>query len=249
MATAVLGRYELLRPIAAGGMATVYLGRVLGEGGFVVPPREYLLTIQQICRSHGILLIADEIQTGFGRTGALFASDLFGLEPDIVLAGKSLGGGMPIASVTGRQEVMDAPGVGGLGGTYGGNPVACAAALAALETYDALGLGARATAIGQLFRERTHDWPSRFSLVGEIRGLGAMQAIELVRDRRTREPAPAETVCLLSACHERGLIVLSAGTYGNVLRLLVPLVVTDAQFQEGLDVLEQALQTVQSVDR
>jgi 4-aminobutyrate aminotransferase/(S)-3-amino-2-methylpropionate transaminase len=144
---------------------------------------------------------------------------------------------------------MDAPGVGGLGGTYGGNPVACAAALAALETYDALRLGDRANAIGRLFTERTHEWLSRFPLVGELRGLGAMQAIELVRDRRTREPAAAETARVLSACHERGLIVLSAGTYGNVLRLLVPLVVSDAQFQEGLDVLEAALQTVQSASR
>lgn len=232
------------RVVAAESVAAVVVEPVLGEGGFIVPPREYLAAIQQICRDRGILFIADEIQTGFGRTGALFASEVFGLEPDLILSGKSLGGGMPIAAVTGRQDVMDAPGAGGLGGTYGGNPLACAAALAVIDTYDALQLGDRAMALGRLFRERTHGWPSRFPLIGEIRGLGAMQAIEFVRDRRTKEPAPAETIRLLRACHERGLIVLSAGTSGNVLRLLVPLVITDAQFREGLDVLEAALETV-----
>jgi len=229
------------RLVPADAVAAVIVEPVLGEGGFVDAPREFLHGLAAICREHGVVLIVDEIQTGFGRTGTLFASEHFGLEPDLLLAGKSLGGGLPIAAVTGRAEIMDAAEPGGLGGTYGGNPLACEAALAVLGTFDTDRLCERARAIGETFADYTRDWTARLPIVGDIRGLGAMRALELVRDRSTKEPAPEETARVIHACHERGLLVLSAGTFGNVIRLLVPLVATDAQIREGLGVLEAAL--------
>ncbi len=229
------------RDVAAESVAAVIVEPVLGEGGFVVPPRAFLQRMAEICRAHGIVLIVDEIQTGVGRTGTFFAIEQFGVVPDILLAGKSLASGLPLASVTGRAEIMDAAEIGGLGGTYGGNPLACEAALAVLRIYDELGLGDRAHEIGELCVSVTRDWPRRFPLIGDIRGLGAMRAIELVCDRRTQEPARDETAHLLRLCHERGLIILSAGTFGNVVRLLVPLVATAAQVHEGLAVIEVAL--------
>ncbi|MFN2444159.1 MAG: 4-aminobutyrate--2-oxoglutarate transaminase [Vicinamibacterales bacterium] len=229
------------RVVAAESGAAVIVEPVLGEGGFVNPPREFLQGLASICREQGVVLIVDEVQTGFGRTGTLFASEQFGLEPDLLLAGKSLASGLPMAAVTGRAEIMDAADEGGLGGTYGGNPLACEAALAVLETFDAERLEERATAIGEMFERYTRNWPGRSRLIGDIRGLGAMRAIELVRDRSTREPAPEETARVIRGCNARGLLVLSAGTFGNVIRLLVPLVATDSQIREGLAVLEEAL--------
>jgi len=194
--------------------------------------------ICRTCRDNGILIIADEIQTGFCRTGPLYACEQLGVEPDIILAAKSIAGGLPLAAVTGRAEIMDSPEPGGLGGTFGGNPVACAAAL---EGVDALQLSERSLRIGRLFESITQDWPERFPLIGNIRGLGATRAIELVRERHTKEPAEAETRAILAACHRRGLVLISAGTFGNVIRLLVPLTATDEQIKEGLGVLEDAL--------
>jgi len=230
--------------VSADSLAAVILEPILGEGGFVPAPKEFFEILTEICRPRGILLIADEVQTGFGRTGSLFACEQVGFEPDLLVAAKSLSGGLPLASVTGRAEIMDAPIVGGLGGTFGGNPLACEAALAVLRIFDEQRLGERARRIGELFEQVTRDWPERFPLIGDIRGRGAMRALELVRDRTTREPAKEETQAVIRQCHERGLIILPAGTYGNVIRLLVPLVATDEQIGEGLTVLQAALSAV-----
>jgi 4-aminobutyrate aminotransferase/(S)-3-amino-2-methylpropionate transaminase len=232
------------RSVAPESVAAVIAEPVLGEGGFVIPPRDYFKLLQNICRKHGILFIADEVQSGFARTGKWFASEHFGIEPDLITMAKSLGGGMPIAAVTGRAEIMDAPGVGSLGGTYCGHPLSCAAALAAIETIEKEGLLARSTAIGKRFEERARAWQKKWPLVGDVRGLGGMCAIELVRDAQTREPADSETKAIAKYCYEHGLITITAGTFNNVIRILVPLVVTDEQFDEGLDVLEAALATV-----
>jgi 4-aminobutyrate aminotransferase/(S)-3-amino-2-methylpropionate transaminase len=232
------------RLVAAESVAAVVVEPVLGEGGFVAPPPEFFVVLQEICRRHEILLIADEIQTGFGRTGALFACDRYGLIPDMLICAKSIAGGLPLAAVTGRAEIMDAPGIGGLGGTFSGNPVACAAALAILETMEQQNLSARAEKIGERFASRAREWKKRWPLVGDVRGLGAMCALELVHPGDARQPAKVETEQVLRYCHEHGLILLSAGSYGNVLRILVPLVVTDEQFDEGMGILEDALAAV-----
>lgn len=229
------------RQVEAEAVAAIIFEPVLGEGGFIAPPPEWFGVIAKICRERGILIIADEIQTGFCRTGPLFASERFGLEPDLLLTGKSIAGGLPLAGITGRAEIMDSPGPGGLGGTFGGNPVACAAALGILESMDSLHLEERSEHIGRLFESTTRDWKRRFPLIGDIRGLGAMRAFELVKDQATRAPADSETQKILAACHRRGLLIISAGTLGNVIRILVPLVATDSQIEEGLTVLEQAM--------
>jgi len=240
------------RTVAAESVAAIIVEPVLGEGGFVNPPAEFFAALQDICREHGILLIADEVQTGFGRTGSLFACERLGIVPDLLVTAKSLGGGLPISAVTGRAEIMDAPEPGGVGGTFGGNPLACAAALSVIEMFapsDANGrkgpdLNLRARELGERFAARARLWQQRWSSIGDIRGLGAMQAIELVRDPATREPATEETAKIVRACWERGLLVLSAGVYGNVLRVLSPLVITDEQFEEGLAVMEAAIASV-----
>jgi 4-aminobutyrate aminotransferase / (S)-3-amino-2-methylpropionate transaminase / 5-aminovalerate transaminase len=236
------------RVVAAESVAAVIAEPVLGEGGFVAPPPEFFRVLAEICRRHGILFIADEIQTGFGRTGALFACERYGIEPDLLLTAKSLGGGLPIAAVTGRAEIMDAPGPGSIGGTFAGNPLSCAAALAVLDLFSTESGGssllAHAERLGNRFAERARVWQERMPLIGDVRGLGAMRALELVRSRETREPADEETRAVVRYCYEHGLIVLSTGSYNNVIRLLVPLVITDDQLEEGLDVLEAALESV-----
>src|SRR5579863_1693367 len=216
------------RVVAAESVAAVVVEPVLGEGGFVAPPPEFFPILQETCRRHGIVFIADEVQTGFGRTGALFACDRCGIEPDILVTAKSLGGGLPISAVTGRAEIMDAPAPGAVGGTFGGNPLACEAALAVLDIFEHENLAARADALGERFAARAREWQERWPLVGDVRGLGAMRAIELVRSRESREPADEETKALVRYCYERGLVVLSTGSYNNVIRLLVPLVITNA---------------------
>jgi len=229
------------RTVAAESVAAIVVEPVLGEGGFVVPPAEFFPLLGEICRRHGILLIADEIQTGFARTGAMFACERLGLEPDLITMAKSLTGGLPMAAVTGRAEIMDAPGVGQLGGTFAGNPAACEAALAVLDMIEREGLCARADVLGERFRQRAAKWQARWELVGEVRGLGAMQALELVRSKETRQPADEETKQVSQYCYEHGLVTITAGSYSNVIRLLMPLVLTDAQMDEALDVLEAAL--------
>src|ERR1700681_709214 len=229
------------RVVAAESVAAVIVEPILGEGGFVTPPAEFYPTLGAICRKHGILLIADEVQTGFARTGAMFACERLGLEPELVAMAKSLTGGLPMAAVTGRADIMDAPGVGQLGGTFGGNPAACEAALAVLDIIEKENLCARANVLGERFRERAGKWQAQWELVGDVRGLGAMQALELVRSKTTREPADEETKQVSQYCYEHGLVLITAGSYGNVIRLLMPLVVTDAQMDEAMDVLEAAL--------
>ena len=229
------------RVVAAESVAAVMVEPILGEGGFVTPPAEFYPTLGEICRKHGILLIADEVQTGFARTGAMFACERLSLEPDLVTMAKSLTGGLPMAAVTGRADIMDAPGVGQLGGTFAGNPVACEAALAVLDMIEKDNLCARANVLGERFCKRAEKWQAQWELVGEVRGLGAMQALELVRSKSTRQPADEETKQVSQYCYEHGLVTISAGSYSNVIRLLMPLVITDAQMDEAMDVLEGAL--------
>jgi 4-aminobutyrate aminotransferase / (S)-3-amino-2-methylpropionate transaminase / 5-aminovalerate transaminase len=231
------------RVVAAESVAAVVFEPIMGEGGFITPPAEFFPILADICRKHGILLIADEVQTGFARTGAMFACERFGFVPDLMATAKSLSGGLPLGAVTGRAEIMDAAGVGGLGGTFAGNPAACEAALAVLDTIENERLCERADRIGERFAKRATEWQRRWDLVGEVRGVGAMRAIELVRGQ-SREPADEETRRVSQYCYEHGLITITAGSYGNVIRLLVPLAITDAQMEEGLDVLEAALESV-----
>jgi 4-aminobutyrate aminotransferase/(S)-3-amino-2-methylpropionate transaminase len=232
------------RYVAASNVAAVIVEPVLGEGGFVAPPHEFLPKLRELTRRHGMLLIADEVQTGFGRTGKLFAVEHSGVVPDLLIAAKSLAGGLPLSSITGRAEIMDAPGPGGLGGTFGGNPVALAAAHAVLDEMERGEILARAGRIGEAFAARAARWRERFPLIGDIRGLGAMWALELVKDRKAKTPAKDETAAVAKRAYERGLVTITAGTYGNILRTLMPLVIDDAQLAEGLDVLESCLAEV-----
>src|SRR6202043_1837685 len=232
------------RVVANEEVAAVIAEPVLGEGGFIAPPPDYFQVLVDLCHKQGILFIADEVQSGFGRTGALFASERYGIEPDLMVTAKSLGGGLPLAGVTGRAEIMDAPGVGGLGGTFAGNPLSCAAALAVLDLFERENLLTRANELGDQFQRRARDWQRRWPLVGDVRGLGGMQAIELVQSQETKEPATEETKQITQYCYEHGLITITAGTYSNVIRVLVPLVATTEQIDEGLDVLESALANV-----
>ena len=232
------------RVVANEEVAAVIAEPVLGEGGFVAPPPDYFKVLIDLCRKHGILFIADEIQSGFGRTGAMFASERYGIEPDLLVTAKSLGGGLPLAAVTGRAEIMDAPAAGGLGGTFAGNPLSCAAALAVLDLFETDNLLVRANELGDRFQRRAREWQRRWPVVGDVRGLGGMQAIELVKSQETKTPAAEETKQITQYCYEHGLITITAGSYSNVIRILVPLVATNEQMDEGLDVLESALAAV-----
>jgi 4-aminobutyrate aminotransferase/(S)-3-amino-2-methylpropionate transaminase len=225
-------------------VAAIIMELELGEGGFVPAPKEYVDTLAEFARNHGILLIADEIQTGFGRTGKLFASEHYGLVADIIVTAKSLAGGLPLAAVTGRADVLEAPQAGGLGGTYGGNPLACAAALAVLDAMERDSIPARAARMGERIRARFCHWAARHGCIGDVRGLGAMVAMELVIDRESKSPDKALTQRLLTAALERGVILLSAGTYGNTVRVLAPLTTSEEVVEEGLGVIEQALESV-----
>jgi len=230
------------RVVAAESVAAVIIEPVLGEGGFVVPPAGFLPALVDICRRHGIVFIADEVQTGFGRTGELFACTHFGIEPDLVLTAKSLGGGLPLAGVTGRAEIMDAPIPGGVGGTFGGNPASCAAALAVIEEFADGSLLARARSLGERFQRRAYAWQRQHPFIGDVRGLGAMQAIEFVDRDGAPWAAPAKK--LAQHCLRSGVLVLTAGTHDNVIRLLMPLVISDEQFHEALGVMERNLNAV-----
>lgn len=232
------------RVVSPEAVAAVIVEPVLGEGGFMAPPQEFFGIVQGICRKYGIVLIADEVQSGLGRTGKFFAIEHYGIEPDLLLSAKSLGGGLPIAAVTGRAEIMDAPGVGGLGSTFAGNPLSCAAALASMEMIEHGGLLERATNVGKQFEVKARAWQKKWPLIGDVRGLGGMCAIEMVRNAETREPADTETKEIAHYCYEHGLITITAGTYSNVMRILVPFTITDAQFDEGLAVLEAAISSV-----
>ena len=227
--------------VGPGNVAAVIIEPVLGEGGFVPAPASFLKRLRNYCAANGIVFIADEIQTGFGRTGTMFACEGLGVVPDIMTLAKGLGGGLPISAVVGRAEIMDAPMEGGIGGTYGGNPVACAAALAVLDMFADGALLKRSRGIGELLERRLSDWLSRFKPLGEARGLGPMRGVEFVRDRSTKEPDREAALNLARYAYEHGVVVLTAGTYGNVIRLLPPLSISDEELGEGLDVLEAGL--------
>lgn len=226
--------------VAAEKTAAIILEPIQGEGGFVTPPPEYFPKLRQICDKYGILLIIDEVQTGMGRTGKLFAIDHWGVVPDLITTAKSLAGGMPLAAVTGRAELMDAAHAGGLGSTYGGNPLSCRAALAVLEILTEDGLLQTGVELGDTVQARFQAMQQRFELIGEVRGKGPMLALELVRDRKTKEPATEEAKKLTALCYQKGLVLISCGNYGNVLRVLMPLVITAAELERGLGILEES---------
>jgi 4-aminobutyrate aminotransferase/(S)-3-amino-2-methylpropionate transaminase len=232
------------RVVANEEVAAVIAEPVMGEGGFIAPPPDYFKVLIDLCHKRDILFIADEVQSGFGRTGKMFASEHYGIEPDLIVTAKSLGGGLPLAAVTGRAEIMDAPAVGGLGGTFAGNPLSCAAALAVLDLFEKENLLTRANDLGDRFQRRAREWQRRWPIIGDVRGLGGMQAIELVKSQETKTPATDETKQITQYCYEHGLITITAGTYSNVIRILVPLVATNEQIDEGLDTLESALAAV-----
>jgi 4-aminobutyrate aminotransferase/(S)-3-amino-2-methylpropionate transaminase len=222
-------------------VACVVLEPVQGEGGFIPMPLDFPARLQELCARHGILYVDDEVQSGVGRTGPVWAIEHYGVEPDLLVSGKSLGGGLPLAGVTGPSEVVDGVPAGGLGGTFGGNPLSCAAALAVLDEVAGEDFRRRADVLGERIRAGLDAIASRVEFVGEVRGLGPMLALELVENRETKAPAPALASATTASARERGLILLSCGLYGNVIRILVPLVVSDEDLDRGLELLEEAL--------
>lgn len=225
-------------------LAAVVFEPVLGEGGFIPASPEFMAEVRAFCNTYGIVMIADEIQSGFCRTGKMFACEALGAVPDVVTVAKSLAGGMPLAGVVAKASLIDVLPPGALGGTYAGNPLACAAAMASLDVMQEEKLADKAVRVGQVIRERMQTLAKECSGIGDIRGLGAMMAIELVRDRATKEAADTETQAVIAAARQKGLLLLSAGTYGNVLRFLAPLTIEEAVLNEGLDVLSAALKEV-----
>ena len=230
--------------VAADTVAAIVVEPVLGEGGFVPAPTEFLTGLRRICDLHGIVLVVDEVQTGFARTGRLFAIEHYGIEPDLLVIAKSVASGLPLSGVLGRAPILDAAGDAVIGGTFVGNPVAQAAALAVLDAIEEEDLVERSAAIGETMRARMLRWQDRFEQVGDVRGLGAMLAIELVHDRNSRSPAPQLAAAVRDRAFHNGLLLLGAGIYSNVIRCLVPLVITDAELDEALDVWERALESV-----
>jgi 4-aminobutyrate aminotransferase/(S)-3-amino-2-methylpropionate transaminase len=228
-------------------VAAIIIEPVLGEGGFVPAPLDFLRALRELTTRHGILLIVDEIQTGFGRTGKFWAIEHSGVTPDLVTMAKSLAAGFPLSAVVGRADVMDAPAPGGLGGTYAGNPVACAAGLAVLDVMRDERLPERAARIGSVVEERMRSWAAEHEMVGDVRVMGAMAGMELVRDRKSKSPADTETARILGAARERGLLLLRSGSHHNVIRTLMPLTIPDDQLMEGLDILGEALAEVAGV--
>ena len=231
----------LLTQVAAEQVAALVIEPVQGEGGFVVAPPEFLQGVRALCDEHGIVLVIDEVQTGYGRTGRMFATEHYGIEADLLTVAKSIANGLPLSGVIGKAEIMDAPGDSAIGGTYVGNPVAQAAALAVLDVIEEEGLVERAAEIGDRIRSRMLGWQERFDAIGDVRGLGAMLAIELVRDRTTKEPAPELATAVVEAALERGLLLMKSGIYGNCIRVLLPLVITDPELDEALAVWDAAL--------
>src|SRR3954471_8818350 len=231
----------LVTQVAAETVAAIVTEPVQGEGGFVVAPQEFLAGVRKICDDNGIVLVVDEVQTGFGRTGKMWGFEHYGIEPDLMCVAKSTAAGLPLSGVLGRAEIMDAPGDSAIGGTYVGNPVAQAAALAVLDVFEEDGLVDRAAQIGDAIRERMHAWQQRWPAIGDVRGLGAMLAIELVEDAATKAPAADLATKVVEAAAERGLLLLKSGIYSNCIRVLVPLVISDAQLDEALGVWEDAL--------
>jgi 4-aminobutyrate aminotransferase/(S)-3-amino-2-methylpropionate transaminase len=232
--------------VAAELTAAVIAEPIQGEGGFITPPPEYFPKLKAICEKYGIALIIDEVQSGAGRTGKYFAIDHWGVAPDILTLAKSFAGGMPLSAVVGRAEMMNASHVGGLGGTYSGNPISCRAALAVLEILYEDKLLEQSVNLGDTLWQRFTAMQERYEIIGEVRGKGAMLAMELVEDRVSKKPATEKAKALVSRCFEKGLVLLSCGNYGNVIRTLMPLVITDEQLDRGLAILEESLAEISS---
>jgi 4-aminobutyrate aminotransferase/(S)-3-amino-2-methylpropionate transaminase len=230
--------------VAAETVAAIVIEPVQGEGGFLVAPPEFLQGVRSICDEHGIVFVADEVQTGYGRTGRMFAIEHSGVEPDLITVAKSIAAGLPLSGVLGKAAIMDAPGDSAVGGTYVGNPVAQAAALAVLDVFEDEGLVERAVHIGDVIRARMSAWQARLPRIGDVRGLGAMLAIELVQDPATKQPAPELATAVVERAAAHGLLLLKAGTHSNCIRVLCPLVIADAELDEALDVWEEALDAV-----
>lgn len=239
----LLKRFEtfFLSEVPPEEVAAIIMEPVQGEGGFVIPSKRFVQGVKELCEQHGILFIADEIQTGFGRTGKMFASEHFDVIPDLMTMSKSIGAGLPISAVTGRAEIMDSANIGEIGGTYGGSPLGCVAALEVIRTIEEDGLIERAKNIGEMFLERFQPLQAKYEEIGEVRSLGAMCAIEFITDSSTKNPNKEKVQEIIQKAHQNGLIVMSAGLYGNIIRLLTPLVVTDEQLSEGLEVLEKVI--------
>jgi 4-aminobutyrate aminotransferase / (S)-3-amino-2-methylpropionate transaminase / 5-aminovalerate transaminase len=237
----VLSQLEefFLSEVPAEEVAAIIMEPVQGEGGFIVPSKTFVQGVKKVCEKYGILFIADEIQTGFGRTGNMFAMEHFDIVPDLMTMSKSIAAGLPISAVTGRAEIMDSAAPGEIGGTYGGSPLGCVAALKVIEMMEEERLVEKAQGIGQTIVSRFERMQVKFPVIGEVRALGAMCAVELVKDQATKEPNKELTAQIVQECYRRGVIVLSAGLYGNVLRFLSPLVITDEQLNEALDVIQE----------
>jgi 4-aminobutyrate aminotransferase/(S)-3-amino-2-methylpropionate transaminase len=233
-----------LTQVAPESVAAIVMEPVLGEGGFVVAPTEFVQGVRRICDEHGIVFVVDEVQTGYGRTGRMWAIQHHDVEPDLMVVAKSIAGGLPLSGVIGKAEIMDAPADSAIGGTYVGNPVAQAAALAVLDVFNEESLVERASAIGETIRSRMHAWQERWDAIGDVRGLGAMLAIELVLDREAKEPDADRATAVVEEAAQHGLLLIKSGVYGNCIRVLTPLVITDAELDEALGVWERALETV-----
>ncbi|PAQ13732.1 4-aminobutyrate--2-oxoglutarate transaminase [Bacillaceae bacterium SAOS 7] len=244
----VISQFEdfFVNDVAPESVAAVIMEPVQGEGGFIPAPQKFIEAVYAICKKHGILFIADEIQTGFGRTGKQFAIEHFGIVPDLMTVSKSMAAGVPISGLIGRKEVMEAAAPGELGGTYSGSPLGCAAALAVIDIMEEEKINERGAVLGQLVMDRLNQLAEKYEAIGEIRGLGSMVAVELVKDRTTKEPNKELTNAIIAEANNRGLLIISAGAYGNVLRFLMPLVITDEQVAEGLEILEEAFEVAVS---
>ncbi|MEH7452027.1 4-aminobutyrate--2-oxoglutarate transaminase [Gottfriedia acidiceleris] len=234
----------LIAEVAPETIAAVVMEPIQGEGGFIVPDLDFVKRVREICTQYGILFVADEIQTGFARTGKYFAIEHFGVEPDLITISKSMGAGVPISGVIGRKEIMEASDVGEIGGTYSGSPLGCRAALAVLDIIEEEGLNDRAVEIGEKVNEKMHKWAEQFEQIGDIRGIGAMCAMEIVTNKIDKTPDKVTVGKIVKEANNRGLMLLSAGIFGNVIRLLMPLTITDEQLEEGLDILRESIEAV-----
>jgi 4-aminobutyrate aminotransferase / (S)-3-amino-2-methylpropionate transaminase / 5-aminovalerate transaminase len=242
----IIDQFEqfLIAEVAPETIAAVVMEPIQGEGGFIVPDTLFVKKVREICTKYGILFVADEIQTGFARTGKYFAIEHFGVEPDLITISKSMGAGVPISGVIGRKEIMEAADAGELGGTYAGSPLGCRAALAVLDIIEDEGLNDRAVVIGEKVNEKMRDWANQFEQIGDIRGIGAMCAMEIVTNRKDKTPDKVTVGKIVKEANNRGLMLLSAGIFGNVIRLLMPLTITDDQLEEGLDILRESIEAV-----
>ncbi len=234
----------LINSVGAAQTAAIIVEPVQGEGGFIAPPKEYFQKLKTLCEKNSILMIADEIQSGMGRTGYMFAMEYYGVEADITTVAKSLGAGMPISAVVGKKEIMDSVHPGGIGGTYSANPIACEAALAVFDIFESEDLLAKAKVLGEKLYATLKGFQEKHALIGDVRGIGPMIAMELVSDREAKTPAPDKAKQLVEFCLDRNLIILACGTYGNVIRLLMPLVITEEQLTRGMEIVDNGLTAI-----